>query len=188
MLEIDLNRESSPLVVADEVGRFISDGLRNDSISLYAAFLLNQDLLSLRRMGYRQSAWQYHLSLSGVLALYMQYLFGLAIGEANVARAVAAWLEEDIPLLSEKREHYILGYLEQPSVIEPSQYHLIELSGIRARYETLSDDDGPYHTEVFPYNFFSPEDVLLGRSTGTFTKGKVDPDVEDIMLAISAWG
>ena len=188
MLTIDLDRESNPLIVADAIRFFISDGLRDESISLYSAFLLNQDELRLRRMGYRQPAWRSRLSLSGVLALYMQYLFGLAVGEADVTRTVASWLEEDIPLLGEKRKHYICGYLAGLPAIEPSREQLIELSKIRSRYEVLSDDDGPYHTEVFPYDYFSPEDVLLGRSPASVKAGTIEPEVESLMLAISAWG
>jgi len=188
MLNIDLERERNPLIVADAIGYFISNELREKRISLYSAFLLHQDELRLRRLGYRQPAWHSRLSISGVLALYMQYLFGLAAGEANVARTVALWLEEDFPLLAEKRKHYIREYLAQLPVIEPSRDQLMELSRIRSKYEELSFDDGPYHTEVFPYDYYSPEDALLGHSTLSIEKGKIEPEVEELMIAISEWG
>lgn len=188
MLKIDLASETNPLVVANEIGFYISDNLRNQSISLYSAFLLHQDELNLKRMGYRQPAWRHRLSISGVLALYMQYLFGLSCGEANVARKAAEWLEEDLPMLGEKRNHYIWNCLTALPVTEPPKEQLTKLSRVRSRYEVLSDDDGPYHTEVFPYDYYSPEDVLLGRSSATVKRDTVEPEVEELMLAISAWG
>ena len=187
MLTIDPDHEENPLIVADAVRFFISDRLRDGSISLYSAFLLNQDELSLRRSGYRQPAWCHPLSLSGVLALYMQYLFGLAIGEAKITSSVAAWLEEDISLLDTERKHYIREYVARLPKIEPTREHLIELSRIRSQYEELSDDDGPYHTEVFPYDYFSPEDALLGASTTSVEKGEIDKEVEEIMLKLGVW-
>lgn len=188
MLTVDLDSESNPLIVADAITIFISDGLRNGTISLYSAFLLNHDVLRLRRLGYRQPAWQCRLSISGVLALYMQYLFGLAIGEAKVATVVSGWLGADVSLIAEKRDHYIREYLGRLPDIEPSREQLTELSRIRSEYPTLSDDDGPYHTEVFPYDYFSPEDVLLGRSSAGVDKSRIEPDAESLMLAISSWG
>ena len=188
MLTIDLDGESNPLIVADAVGIFISDGLRAENISLYSAFLLNQDVLRLRRRGYRQPAWQSALSLSGVLALYMQYLFGMTVGETSIVRTVALWLEEDTPLLGEHREHYIRNILTPISAIDPSEEQLIKLSEIRSKYMELSGDDGPYHTEVFPYDYYSPEDVLLGQSGAAAGKGQIEPDVEELMLALAEWG
>lgn len=188
MLTIDLNHEINPLIVANEIGRFIADGLRDNSVTLYSALLLNQDVLRLKRIGYRQPAWQYRLSISGVLALYMQYLFGLAVGDANVVGTTSKWLEEDFSLLGEQRKHYVRRCLAELPNIEPSEEQLIELSRIRSQYKVLPDDDGPYHTEVFPYDYYSPEDVLLGKSSATVTKGKIEPEVEELMLLISAWG
>lgn len=188
MLTLDLEREENPLIVADEVGIFVSDALRDERISLHSAFLLNQDVLRIRRLAYRQPAWQYQLSLSGVLALFMQYLFGLAIEESNVTETVAAWLHEDLPYLGDKRGHYIRKYLNHLTAAKPSEEQLIELSEIRSQYATLADEDGPFHTEVFPYDYFSPEDALLGRSVALLKRGTIEPDVEELMLRISAWG
>lgn len=188
MLTIDLGRESNPLIVSDEISFAVSDGLRDRSMSLYSAFLLNQDVLRLRRIAYRQPAWHYQLSLSGVLALYMQYLFALAIDEASVANTVGNWVAEDFPLLGEKREHYIANYLAQLPAVEPSQEQLLGLSRIRGEYESLPDSDGPYHTEVFPYDYYSPEDALLGRSDTSIDRGGIEPEVAEIMLKISEWG
>ena len=177
MLTVDMDCESNPLIVADAVGLFISDGLRNENVSLSSAFLLNQDALRLRRLGYRQPAWQSQLSLSGVLALYMQYLFGMTVGEISIVKTVAVWLEEDVPLLGDTRNHYIKEFLARMPLIEPSTKQLIDLSRIRSKYDVLSDDDGPFHTEVFPYDYYSPEDVLLGRSAALASKGRIEPDV-----------
>ena len=185
---MDLDCEKNPVIVADSIRQFISEGLHHEQLSLYSAFLLNQDELGLRRMGYRQVAWGYQLHLSGVLALFMQYLFGLSIGETRAVKGVAAWLEEDLPLLGNWRNHYIRKHLDLLQLTEPSSECLAELSQIRSLYQQLSYDDGPYHTEVFPYDYYSPEDVLLGRSTSTIEKNEIEPEVEELILKISQWG
>ena len=187
MLTIDLGKETNPLIVADDVGIFVSNALREKSISLFSAFLLNQDVLRLRRIGYRQPAWSHQFSISSLLALYMQYLCGLAIGEDGISRSVASWLREDFPLLGDKREHFVKQHLADLSNFEPTVERLEELAAIRSGYDALRDDAGPYHTEVFPYDYYSPEDVLLGRSTDEVEKSGIEPVVEELMLAISAW-
>lgn len=188
MLTIEIENEENPLIIADEVGIFVSDSLRDEQISLYSAFLLNQDVLRLKRLAYRQPAWQYQLSLSGVLALFMQYLFALAAHEAGAAATVLKWLREDFPGLSEKRDHYIRNHVMRLSATAPSEEQLKELSEIRSRYASLADDEGPFHTEVFPYGYYSPEDALLGRPVAKVKQGSIEPDVEELMLRINAWG
>ncbi|WP_459641300.1 hypothetical protein, partial [Flavobacterium sp. CGRL2] len=34
---------------------------------------------------------------------------------------------------------------------------------VRNNYNHLNDDLGPYHIEVFPYHFYSPEKILLEK-------------------------
>lgn len=188
MLNIDLDREINPLIVADSITQFISGRLRDETISLYSAFLLNQDALRLGRRGYHQPAWRQQFNLRCALALYLQYLFAMAIGEANVAQTVAAWLAEDVPLLNTNRKHYIRKHFALLPVIETSNEQLAELSTIRSRYESLPSGDGPYHTEVFPWNEYSPEDVLLGRSSAKVEPGEIEPEVEVLMHRIFEWG
>lgn len=180
--------EVNPLIVADEINLRVSEWLRDQSISLYSAFLLNQDELRLRRDGYRQPGWRHELSLSGVLRLYMQYLFSVAVDEPGVASTLAGWLRKDAPLLAEHREHYLLKHLARLADSPPATEVLSEFSSIRARYETLPDDDGPFHNEVFPYDYCSPEDILLGRSNYTIKKGTIEPKAEKLMLAVATWG
>ena len=40
---------------------------------------------------------------------------------------------------------------------------LRELLTVRENYATLSDEEGPYHVEVFPYHYFEPERILLEK-------------------------
>jgi len=184
---VDLGHENNPLIVADEISIFISDGLREGAISLYSGFLLNQEELSLRRLGYRQAAWGHDFSLSGVLRLYMQYLFSLVAAETTVTRVLINWLQEDLPLLREDRDHYVKKHLVTVPVSGPTRELLEELSEIRSNYQKLSDDSGPFHNEVFPYDYCSPEDILLGHRHTPVEKGTMEPPVQDLMLAIDSW-
>ncbi len=187
MASIDLEQHSNPTIVADILTQEISGGLREDRLSLYSCFLLNQDALRLRRCGYRQAAWQLPLTISGVLALYMQRLVALAIDELRVAQTLTDWLVEDLPLLKARRPHFIIGILGDSPGSPPTEQELTLLSQIRSRYATASDDDGPYQTEVFPYDYYAPENVLLGRDKTTIDKTCVDAEAENLMLQVAEW-
>jgi hypothetical protein len=191
MSPLDLEAETNPLLVADEIGFFLSDGLRDGSVSLRSAFYLNQEALRIRRRAYHQPAWGYTLSISGLLAVYMQRLVALATGEKVISQQLANWLKEDAPLLKERRAHYLAQHILANPVADPSAHLLAEMSRIRQQYELLSDDDGPYHVEVFPYEYYSPEDILCsGPNPQPFEALALEPAVEALLVSvgIGKWG
>ena len=74
--------------------------------------------------------------------------------------------------------------VNQPGA-KPSRTLLTEMSRVRREYERLSDDDGPYHTEVFPYDEMAPEDILLsGTPLRPFKSNDLEPEVERLLLAL----
>lgn len=182
---MDPDRESNPMSVSDEIGVLISEGLRDRSLNLYGAFLLNQEALRLQRRARREPAWGVTLSISGLLALYMQRLVALATGQERVSATVASWLEEDAPMLAERRDHYLVGGILADPSGNPSRPLLEKLAEVRADYSRLPDDEGPYHTEVFPYFEFEPEVVLLSDTGGaSFDDAGLTPEVERLLLEL----
>lgn len=163
MTSIDFENEINPLIISNKIGYYISDGLRDGSLNLYSAYLLNHEYIRVRRFGYIQNSWNYDLSISGIIAIFMHYLCSLVFEEDNISNAVASWLKEDILLLKENRSHYITDILKVNIDLIQTHGILEKLSGVRKNYDKLSDDNGPYHNEVFPFHYGSPEDALLKR-------------------------
>jgi len=191
MALINFNNESNPLIVSNKIRRFISAGLKDGTLNLYSAYMLNLEAIRIKRLGYHQAAWNYRLSISGIIALYMQYLCSLAYDDRQVAKTVMSWLKEDITLLKENRAHYITDSLKRNLEIIPSKSWLEKLSSVRLNYDELSDNDGPYHNEEFPFHYASPEDALLNKpESEKFTKEKIGPLVEELIVSInlSKWG
>ena len=122
----------------------------------------------------------------------MQYLCALAFKETTTAKIVKEWLQTDLFILKEKRHNYIVSKLYDNKDLSLNNDWLKELSLVRKQYETLSDDNGPYHIEVFPCDYASPEDALLGvPAAELFFKDKtISPFTEDLLVAISVsqWG
>ena len=108
-----------------------------------------------------------------------------------MADVVLKWLIEDLPMLNERRKHYIVDELLKGIEPIPSTKWLENLSEVRANYDNLSDDYGPYHNEDFPYDYAAPEDALLGKSnSGDFLNKHIMPDIEELLIniGISDWG
>lgn len=181
----DPDTESNPLRVVVEIGFYVSAGLRDGSLCLRSAFLLNHEAIRVRRMAYLQPAWRHDLSISGLLAIYMQRLVAVATGESAVARSATAWLVEDAPKLARRRPHYLADHILAAPGNEPTEQILLEMSRVRREYEHLSDDDGPYHTEVFPYDEMAPEEILLSHDPlRPFEVDDLEPEVERLLVSL----
>lgn len=62
---------------------------------------------------------------------------------------------------------------------------LEELLHTRSRYEKLSFDEGPYHTEVFPYTYYSPEEILLGNKDKTIYNKELKGFIEELIVELN---
>ena len=114
----------------------------------------------------------------------MQRLVALATGETEISQLLARWLKEDAPMLKEQRAHCLAQHILANPVADPSTHILAEMSRIRRQCEHVSDDDGPYHVEVFPYEHYSPEDILrLGQHPQPFEAQALEAQNSDAMKA-----
>ncbi len=76
MIQIDLLDEENPLLVEMDITNFVSDGLRNRSLPLYSAYLLELEAVRIGRLGYLQPAWGRSLSIFGVLTMFSEGSYG----------------------------------------------------------------------------------------------------------------
>lgn len=175
----------NPLIIAAEISYFISDAMREGKISLYEAYLLNWEEIKYRRMGYTQSAWNGKVRIATCLAILNQKLLAHIFHEQTGAELLKVWGLEAYKLNKENRAHYIMDRYQLFLESNDSPELLKKLLDTRNSYDELSDDEGPYHNEVFPYDDCSPEEILLGRNGQTEYKKHLDGVIEELIVELN---
>lgn len=176
--------EKNPIVVANNINYFLSDAMRENTISLYEGYLLNWEILRFRRFGYTNSGWGRKVRITICLELMNQKLLAHIFDEAVSAQRLEEWGLEAYRLNDERRPHYIMdNYL---NYLNANNYPdlLFNLQKIREQYQQLSFDDGPYHNEVFPAHHYSPEAILLGQQELHIDK-KLNEVIEELIYEIN---
>ena len=103
-----IKETENPIVKADILSFYISDGLRDQKLNLYEAYLLQWEVLKNTREWYTLPAWNGKVQISTCLALLNQKLLAEAFCDDGCVRLLRQWGVEAFRLCSEKREHYIM--------------------------------------------------------------------------------
>lgn len=180
-----IKETGNPALKAQKITSIITDGFRNQTLTLYEAYLLHWEVLHYMRDSYVLAAWNKTVQISTCLALLNHKLLALAFHDRDCAQQAWQWGMEAFGLCAEKRTHYIMDRYREFITIDYDHEDLLkELFEIREKYDTMSDNQGPYHVEVFPYHYFAPEKMILDK-TG-YTKEKIiRKDVERILTALN---
>lgn len=176
--------KDNPLLIANKISYFISDALREKKTNLYEAYLLNWEEIRFRRMSYIESGWNGRVRISTCLAILNQRMLAQVFQDNVAANKLKDWALEALNLNGEKREHYILDRYNTFLDANNSHELLKELLEIRNNYQSLSDNEGPYHNEVFPYHFYSPEKILLDCDGSTYEQ-IVDEEIENLIIELN---
>ena len=187
--------EDHPLMQSDSLNQYIGDRLfRAKDINFYSAFELHHEAVRIRRFGYHQPAWEFHLGIRDLYALFMHCLTARALGCTDQTKLAEQWFEEDIPFLREKRDHHFASRLSQGKALLYDTAFLQKLADMRTRdrQKPLPWDGRPYHVDVFPGHTAGPEEELLHPGTQPIFDRNLplDPEVEAIIveLATGPWG
>ena len=180
-----IRNTDNPLIVANKISYFLSDALREGKISLYEAYVVNWEEIRFRRMGYTQPAWGGRVRIMTCLTLLNQKLLAHFFNDQLGVEKLRDWGLEANQLNNEKRPHYIMDRYNVFLDANDSTNLLEKLSDVRISYERLSDEDGPYHTEVFPYHYYSPEELLLGKSGQLENKEGINEGIEKLIIELS---
>jgi hypothetical protein len=180
-----IRNQNNPLVVANKISYFIADALKGDKLNLYNAYLLHWAEIRLRRIGYMQLSWGGRVRTATCLALVNQKLLAHLFDDHAGAKKLGVWGKEASHLNLENRPHYIMDKYNQYLHAVDTPELLERLQSVRERYDALSEEDGPYHTEVFPYHYYSPEKLLMEKKGHPVDKGSIDEVVETLIVEIS---
>ena len=152
-----------PVLIGLRISYFIADALKQRTLSLYECFLLNDEYLDFQRTGYIQPAWNFKVSIKICIELLNQALLARIFNEADLLKKYTEWGMEAYRLNGEKRKHYILD--SYPKLLDVNEHRdlLEDLVKVRNRFPNIGDSYDPCHVESFPYEFYSPEGILLGH-------------------------
>lgn len=179
-----LRSTDNPAVRAAELSFYISDGLKSGKLNIYEAYLLQWEKLKFERDSYTLPAWNVKVRISACVELLNQRLIALALGDNKGAERAAEWGGEALRLCAEKRPHYIMdGYTDFITAQRSNTALLKELLKIRRSRFDLDFDKGPFHTELFPYDYFEPEKFLLENKQNN--ENNINSDTENILVEIS---
>lgn len=181
----EVKKSNHPAVRASRLSIYISDKLREKKLSLYEAYLLQCEVIRYKRDSYTLPAWNNKVQISTCLELLNQKLMALAFNDIDYMKHLEIWGMEAFYMCGEKRPHYIMDkYSDFLKADYDSRNLLLELLDIRKKYDSLKYDDGPYHTEAFPYDYFEPERILLDKID--LSKDKfINKEIETILIELS---
>jgi hypothetical protein len=183
-LLLNVKEIEHPALIANKIGIFISDMLKVNLINLYEAYLLNFEEIKFRRNSYIALGWNGRVKISICLAILNQRLLAKIFNDEDVYGLLWEWGIEAMKLNSEKRPHYIMDRYNVFLDLRDSSELLKELLKIRMNYQSLNDNEGPFHIEVFPYNFYSPEKILLENEYNVYDK-TIDKKIENLIIELN---
>ncbi len=96
-----------PIVLAVDLGVYISRCLRNEWISLYEAYILNGEFISLTR-GSGKCGWNQRVYISTCLLVLNQRMLAILYGDMEYAERLKEFGFEAMRLNDEKRPHFII--------------------------------------------------------------------------------
>ncbi len=147
-----------------DIGVFVSQGLRDKTLTLYEAYQLSGMKMEFERLAYVQPAWPDRVRITILVELLNLRLLAAVFDEKREEAHWLAYAKEAYDLNREKRPHYILDrYPECFQEPIPPEF-LQTLQAVRAG-RSKPFNKGPYHTELFPGDECNCEELLLQGKT-----------------------
>ena len=167
-----------------EIGVFVSQGLRGKEITLYEAYLLSGMKMEFTRLSYVQPAWSNRVCISILLELLNLRLLAAAFEKKSEEVRWTGYAREAYSMNHEKRPHYILDHYQEYLGETISPKLLQNMKDVRAS-RSKPFDNGPYHTEVFPYDKCNCEELLLQGKTLPRRTKKVYNAIENVLVELA---
>jgi len=104
----EIKETGNPALKAQKMTSVITDGLRNQALNLYEAYLLHWEVIHATRDSCILPAWNRAVRISTCLALLNHRLLALAFHDRDCAQQAHQWGMEAFGLCAEKRAHYIM--------------------------------------------------------------------------------
>ena len=166
-----------------DISVFVSQGLRGKELNLYEAYLLSGMKMEFTRLSYVQPAWSNRVRISILLELLNLRLLAAVFEEKGEEVRWTRYAEEAYSMNQERRPHYILDHYQEYLEETISSKLLQSLKDVRSS-RSKPFDNGPYHTDVFPYNKCKCEELLLQGKTLPRRNKKVCSAIENLLVEL----
>ena len=167
-----------------DISVFVSQSLRGKELNLYEAYLLSGMKMEFTRLSYVQPAWSNRVRISILLELLNLRLLAAVFEEKSEEVRWTRYAKEAYSMNQEKRPHYILDHYPEYLEETISSEFLQSLKDVRAS-RSKPFDNGPYHTDVFPYNKCKCEELLLQGKTLPRRNQKVCSAIENLLVELA---
>lgn len=174
----------NPILIANKLTYYVTKALKSNEMSLYESYLLNGEILRLKRQGYTQPGWNGKVGILICMSIVNQRILAVLFSDSEYVIKLYELGLEAFKLNGEKRSHYLMGKYEVYLKADESVNVLERLASVRRIYSDITDENGPFHIEAFPYQYYSPEEILLDRETVHLDK-KISKSVEDLLVELS---
>ena len=177
----DIQVQENPGVIANKIGRYLSGAMREEEISLYEAWLIHEFKIRFNHMHCKQPGWGGRYRIQLILGILNHLLLARCFNDRGSEELAESILREALELNREVRSHYVLDVIHSFFDEDQLVFGLKLLQEWREEYEITDEGLGPFHNEVFPYHYYSPEDLLLA---GWSLENKTisDPVVEFMVI------
>lgn len=176
--------ETTPANRGLDIGVFVSKAMREKEINLYEAYLISGMKMEFTRLSYVQPAWSNRVRISILLELLNLRLLAAAFEEKDEEKRWIEYAKEAFSMNQEKRPHYILDHYQEYLEETISSELLQNLKDVRTS-RSKPFDNGPYHTELFPYNKCKYEELLLQGKTLPRRNKKICGSIETLLVELA---
>ena len=180
----EVKAAATPANCSLKIGVFVSRDLRGKEINLYEAYLLSGMKMEFTRLSYVQPAWSNRVCISILLELLNLRLLAAAFEKKSEEVRWTGYAREAYSMNQERRPHYILDCFQEYLEETISPKFLQNLKDVRSS-RSKPFDNGPYHTDVFPYNKCKCEELLLQGKTLPRRSKKVCSVIEDLLVELA---
>lgn len=183
MLLETLKCAKSPGSCEVRLEKYVADGLREEQLSLYEAFLIQAEVLSFMKSAYTQAAWGRNVGIRELLKILNMKLLSVLFQDKSGSKV---WTENGVDAYKRNKEirpHYILDEYLRYLNAENDPIFLKKLLEMRQR-KKKPFNNGPYHDEVFPYLACNFEDLLLNDKRFSDEEKQIGEVVENLLVEL----
>ena len=183
MLLETLKCAKSPGSCEVRLEKYVADGLREEQLSLYEAFLIQAEVLSFMKNAYTQAAWGRNVGIRELLKILNMKLLSVLFQDEPGSKVWTECGMDAYKRNKEVRPHYILDEYLRYLNAENDPIFLKKLLEMRQR-KKKPFNNGPYHDEVFPYSACNFEDLLLNNKRFSDEEKQIGEVVENLLVEL----
>lgn len=176
-----LKNTPSPGAQSTLLSSYISDTLKHEQITIYEAYLLKAEDLSLQRKAYTQPAWNETVIIGNLLEILNMRLLSFLVQPDISEDFMLKQALEAYQMNKEVRPHYIVDEYVHFLNAHSDKKYLEKLLEMRESSKKPTAK-GPYHSHLFPYDVCKYEALLLNNDS--IVNHEVSADVENILVEL----